>query len=538
LTLRAFLALMAALSLAACGSSQPLGGVDSAAPLGDKAQAARFLTQATFGPTLDDINAVGSPKNFDGWLAQQKDAPVSLELPYLSAQNKQFKQSDRIEAWWHNAILGRDQLRQRMAFALSEILVISDQAKPLDNAPDGVAYYYDVLARDGLGNFRDLLEDVTLSPAMGHYLNMFQNRKPEPNNGIRSDENYAREVMQLFTVGLTQLNADGSPRLDSTGNSTPTFSQSDVANLARVLTGWAWAGGTTFYNSPANWTAPMQPYETYHDRDAKVIIGNTAVPAGMNARPELDLALDALFHHPNVGPFIGKQLIERLVTSNPSPAYVARVAGVFNDNGAGVRGDLYAVARAILLDPEARSPTPSVTSDKLREPLLRVTGLWRAFNAKAANGRYDYPQGNTTLDQSPVSAPSVFNFFRPDFSPVGVLSNAGLVAPEFQITNESTAVRLSNELRRLSGLYKTSQGSGSTQAGDVLLDFTAFEADAAQPGNLLDDFNLLLMSGQMPAAMRSTLLDFANAIPADQAGQRIAEVLHLIVTSPQYAAQR
>jgi len=231
-------------------------------------------------------------------------------------------------------------------------------------------------------------------------------------------------------------------------------------------------------------------------------------------------------------------LIERLVTSNPSPAYVARVAQMFNDNGAGVRGDLFAVARAILLDPEARAPTPSVSSDKLREPLLRVSELWRAFSARAANGRYDYPQGNTTLDQSPVSAPSVFNFFRPDFSPVGVLSGAGLVAPEFQITNESTAVRLSNEMRRLSGLYKTSQGSSSSTASDVLLDFTAFEARAAQPGNLLDDFNLLLMSGQMPAAMRSTLLDFVSAIPADQPDLRIAEVLHLIVTSPQYAAQR
>ena len=523
--------------VAACGSSQPLGGGDSVAQLSDKAQAARFLTQATFGPTLDDINAVSGPKNFDAWLTQQKSVPVSLELPYLNGQNKTYNQSDRIEAWWHNAILGRDQLRQRMAFALSEIMVVSDQATPLDVAPDGVAYYYDVLARNALGNFRDLLENVTLSPAMGHYLNMFQSSKPDPANGIRSDENYAREVMQLFTVGLTQLNPDGTPRLDSTGSGIPTFTQSDVANLARVLTGWAWSGGVTFYSTKTNWTAPMQPYESFHDRDSKVIIGNTAIPAGMNAHPELDLALDALFQHPNVGPFIGKQLIERLVTSNPSPAYVARVAQVFNDNGAGVRGDLFAVARAILLDPEARAPTPSVSSDKLREPLLRVSELWRAFSARAANGRYDYPQGNATLDQSPVGAPSVFNFFRPDFSPVGVLSQAGLVAPEFQITNESTAVRLSNEMRRLSGLYRTS-GSGSAAPGDVLLDFKAFEASAAQPENLLDALNLLLMSGQMPAAMRQTLLDFASAIPADQLDLRIAEVLHLIVTSPQYAAQR
>ena len=525
---------MAALSLAACGSSQPLGGTGaSPAQLSERAQAARFLMQATFGPTPEEINTVGSPKNFDAWLTQQKGAPVSLELPYLQAQHKlSLSQADRIEAWWRNAVNGPDQLRQRMAFALSEIMVVSDQTV-LGNTPEGVAYYYDLLAQNALGNFRDLLTDVTLSPAMGRFLSMFQNRKPDPANGIRSDENYAREVMQLFSIGLVQLKLDGSPA-ESTGKRVPTFTQSDVANLARVFTGWSWAGATD-YNGTENWTAPMQPYEKYHDETAKVIVGGAPIPAGMQARQELNLALDTLFNHPNVGPFIGKQLIKRLVTSNPSPAYVARVAQAFNDNGHGVRGDLFAVARAILLDAEAQAP-PTSASGKLREPLLRVSQLWRAFHAQADNGRYDLDPA-ASLDQSPLGAASVFNFFRPEFRPAGVLAGAGLVAPEFEITDETTIVNVANEVGRIAGRYRSTQGRTANQSGDVLLDFRPWEAPASQPEKLLDNLDLLLMSGTMPAAMRQALLDDVSEIPADQPALRVDEMLQLIVTSPQYAVQ-
>ena len=527
----ALLAPVLALSLAACGSSTPLGG----SGLGAKADAARFLTQATFGATADDIDALAATRDYSGWLEKQRNAPVSLELPYLQSTSNSY----RLEAWWHFAITGDDQLRQRMALALSEIMVVSD-VSPLAAHQEGLAYYYDLLAKNALGNFRDLLEDVTLSPEMGHYLSMWHNQKPNTDLGIRSDENYAREVMQLFTVGLVQLNADGTPKVDAGGKEIPTFTQSDVANLARVLTGWSWANGTSesdFNNAEGDWNAQMQAYETYHDENAKVIIDNTPVPAGMQAKPELDFALDVLFNHPNVGPFIGKQLIQRLTSSNPSPAYVARVASVFNDNGKGQRGDLFAVARAILLDPEAQAKA-SAGSGKLREPVLRPAQLWRAFHAAANNGRYDYPQTRAAFDESVLSAPSVFNFFRPQFSPLGVVGQAGLLAPEFGITNERTVVTGLNEMRRLCGHYKGSQGAAAgTTDQDVLIDVTPWEERAAHPEKLVDDLNLLLMAGTMPAAMRQALIDYAPAVPDDQIDKRITDIVYLIVSSPQYAAQ-
>jgi uncharacterized protein (DUF1800 family) len=532
----ALLAPALALSLAACGSSKPLDG----SGLGAKVDAARFLSQATFGPTVEDIDALAASRDYSGWLDRQRAAPISYELPYLQATYPDgVSQPDRLEAWWRFAVTGPDQLRQRMALALSEIMVISD-VSPLEGQQAGLAYYYDLLAKNALGNFRDLLEDVTLSPEMGHFLSMWHNQKPNPDTGIRSDENYAREVMQLFTIGLVQLNPDGTQKLDHSGNAIPTFTQSDVANLARVFTGWSWGDGTSdsdFNNADGNWTIQMQPYETYHDENAKVILDNTPIPAGMQARPELKLALDHLFNHPNVGPFIGRQLIQRLTLSNPSPAYVARVAQAFDDNGQGVRGDLYAVARAILLDPEARGrPTP--TSGKLREPLLRPSHLWRAFHAKADNGRYAYLQARGAFDESPLSAPSVFNFFRPDFTPLGVVGPAGLVAPEFGITDESTIIEGSNEIRRITGLYRGSDGSTASSAGDIVLDFTPWEARAAHPEQLIDDLDVVLMSGMMPSAMRQTLIDYANSIADQQTTDwRIWQILYLLVSSPQYAAQ-
>ncbi len=525
-----------ALSLAACGSSQPLDG----SGLGTKADAARFLTQSTFGPTVEDIDALAASRDASAWLDQQRAAPMSLELPYLQSQNKSsISQPDRLEAWWRFAVTGQDQLRQRMAFALSEIMVVSEVSS-LATHQDGLAYYNDLLTRNAFGNFRDLLQDVTLSPEMGHYLSMWHNQKPNPDSGIRSDENYAREVMQLFTIGLVQLNLDGSPKLDGNGNTIPTFTQSDVANLARVFTGWSWGNGTSdadFDKADGDWTVQMQAYEVHHDENAKVIIDNTPVPAGMQAAPELKLALDKLFNHPNVGPFIGKQLIQRLTKSNPSPAYVARVAHAFNDNGQGQRGDLYAVVRAILLDPEARAaPTPG--GGKIREPLLRPSHLWRVFHAKADNGRYDYLQAQGNLAQSPLGAPSVFNFFRPTYRPLGVVAEAGLVAPEFGISDESTIIVASDELRRVAMTYSGSQGRTTGASDAILLDLTPWEDRAANhPEQLVDDLGLVLMNGTMPASMRQTLIDYVQTIPADQSDQRVGELVYLIVSSPQYAAQ-
>lgn len=519
------------------GGSGPIGTVE----------AARFLTQATFGATRPEILALSTQTSFDAWLAQQRAAAPTYQLPYLQqrqAAGVALTDIDRRDAWFRSAVAGPDQLRQRMAFALSEIFVVSENAAPLNFDHLGLANYYDLLTRNALGSFRSLLEDVTLSPQMGFYLSMLRNQKPNPATGIRSDENYAREVMQLFTVGLHQLNLDGTARRDSGGNLIPTYTQRDVENLARVFTGFGPAGASNdfdFLIADPDRLRPMSAYQPYHDVGAKTIIGNQAIAAGQQALPELRQALDVLFNHPNVGPFISRQLIQRLVTANPSPAYVQRVAAVFNDNGSGVRGDLGAVAVAILTDLDARggglaaNPT---SFGKVREPLIRLTQLWRVFKASGTGGRYNYkPEGGFV--QAALVAPSVFNWFQPDHSPVGGLASAGLVSPEFQITNEATYSNMLNELHYRLGEYRSSNRP-SVSTDRVLLDYRDWEALARTPSALIDELNLTLMSGQMPAAMRNELISFTESIPVaeDSGAARVNEAVYLITTSAQFAVQR
>jgi uncharacterized protein (DUF1800 family) len=405
-----------------------------------------------------------------------------------------------------------------------------------------------------------LLEKVTLSPAMGLYLSMMRNNKPDITTGIHADENYARETMQLFSIGLVKLNQDGTVQTDSSGRGIATYSQADVENLARVFTGWgsnpvnntgenAWVFDTDYIN-------PMVAYANHHDTGAKTIVGNIVVPAGGTAASELKLALDTLFNHPNVGPFIGKQLIQRLVTSNPSPAYVQRVATTFNNNGQNVRGDLLAVAKAILTDPEAVSAGGN-SYGKLREPLLKFTQLWRAFNGYDTNGKvaeYMVIHNSTRyFAQGPLLSPSVFNFFRPDYQRAGALTTAGLVVPEFQTLNESTLVNTSNQLERQAYQFINSQGHSSGDPNfvyttnninnnSVMLHTTQWEQYANTPATLIDHLNLVLMSGQMPSAMRQTLIDYVSSVSAttanDTPGSRVAEAASLIINSPQYSIQR
>lgn len=510
-------------------------------------EASRFLAQATFGAKLSEINALSGQSGFDAWLTQQRNATPTYQLPYLNqreASGVQLSGAERIGAWFRSVITGPDQLRQRVAFALSEIFVVSERASTLNFDIKGLGNYYDILTRNAFGNFRTLLEEVTLSPQMGLYLSMLRNQKPDPANGIRPDENYAREVMQLFTVGLVQLNLDGSMRRDAGGNAIPTYSQRDVENLARVFTGFGPGGGTdgyTFTVLDPNRLMPMSAYPQYHDTGSKIIIGNTAIAAGQQALPELRQALDVLFNHPNVGPFIATQLIRKLVTANPSPAYVQRVASVFNNNGSGVRGDLYATTRAILLDREARggglaaSPT---TFGKLREPLLRLTQIWRAFDASGPGGRFNYENPQGDFVQAPLRAPSVFNFFRPDFQPTGAIAAAGLFSPEFQITDEASIAQMVNALTFLTQNYR-SVASPQPNPANVVYDVRSWESLALNPPTLVDQLNLVLMAGQMPAAMRTELINYANLIPLSEGpAVRVAEVLYLLVTSSQYAVQR
>jgi uncharacterized protein (DUF1800 family) len=525
----------------------------TAQPLG-QASAARLLTQATFGPTYDMVTAA-STQTYDQWFTAQAAAAPSLTSPLVAANAN----GGWTQYWWRNAVLGPDQLRQRMAFALSEIFVVQGLPDSATGVPANLAAYYDILVNDSLGNYRKLLEDVTLSPEMGLFLNMFRNDRPDPARGRHADENYAREVMQLFSVGLVRLNADGSVQTDSSGNPVPTYSQAEVEGLARVFTGWASQPtdhtGDQAFQFDQDYVHQMVAYENHHDPDAKTILGGTQVPAGGTAAADLKIALDAIFNHPNVGPFLSRQLIQRLVTSNPSPAYVQRVATIFNNNGQGVRGDLLAVARAILTDPEAVASGGN-NYGKLREPIVRMAHLWRAFNATDQNGALNefliVNQSSEIFSQSPLMAPSVFNFFVPDYVRAGPLATAGLVAPEFQITNENSSILTANRLERQAYQFVDSTGTiyfspsgfsevSSLNSSSVLLRTNQWEPLADDPAALIDRLSLVLMQGQMPAAMRTTLINYVAAIPTSTAGYRgyrAIEAASLIINSPQYSVQR
>ncbi|HTY03994.1 MAG TPA: DUF1800 domain-containing protein [Rhodocyclaceae bacterium] len=542
--------------LAACGgggggsssNGNSSSGGGSTTAMGQTA-ASRLLTQGTFGPTYSTVTAAGN-QSYGQWFAEQAAATPSLTL----AQVRSVANAQWIPLWWRNAILGADQLRQRMAFALSEIFVITD---PDDGVQ--VAAYYDILVRNALGNYRKLLEEVTLSPAMGLFLNMFKNDKPDPATGRHADENYAREIMQLFSIGLVKLNVDGTVQTDAGGTPLPTYGQAEVMALARVFTGWGshpdQHSGEDAWDYDQDVIDPMVAYENHHDTDAKTILGGVQVPAGGTAAGDLKIALDAIFNHPNVGPFIGKQIIQRLVTSNPSPAYVGRVAAAFNNNGSGVRGDLLAVARAVLTDPEAVTPG-GTTYGKLREPLLRVTHLWRAFNAADSQGafhEYSIVQAASYyFDQAPMQSPTVFNFFVPDYVRAGPLAQAHMVAPEFQITNEVSAIVTLNLIERQAYQFVDSVGTthfdpygydetGELDADSVMLHTDEWESAAATPETLVDRLSLVFLQNAMPAAMRATLVAYVKGITASSTAfiaYRAIEAAALIINSPQYVVQR
>ena len=567
-------------------------GFESAAvgPANDAA-AARFLTQATFGPSMEDIahvRAVG----YRGWLEEQFSQPQAQQVPYLDwveslpilpVGNNHVTDDTRLESWTINAlgapdpsrgmVAATDQLRQRMAFALSEIFVVSNKNGTLAYQPWALASWYDLLGTHAFGNYRDLLRAVSLHPAMGVYLTHIQNQKADPALNIRPDENYAREVMQLFSIGLVQLSPDGSPHLLA-GQPQATYDQATVRGMAAVFTGWNWnntgCGPTTYvcctvetysrcgpydYNVPP-WKLPMQPVEAFHDSENSkqllvypgVALVGGLLPAGGNASNDLDAALDNLFQHPNVGPFIARRLIQRLVTSNPTAAYIHRVGAAFADNGQGVRGDLKAVLSAILLDPEARYGhwTNADRFGKLREPLIRNTHLWRAMAARASSGRIDtlnpYPPIEDWYGQGPLRSPSVFNFFRPDFRRQGEVSTLGLDSPEFQILSDSFAVGTTNRLFSLSFCYYSEGAScwADDDTATLFLD-TARDATLASndPAGLLDRYNVLFLSGQMSPAMRAALLSRLNAITGSTRGrQRVQHALYLILNSPEYVVQK
>ncbi|NJL31386.1 MAG: DUF1800 domain-containing protein [Phycisphaerales bacterium] len=438
-------------------------------------EAARFLDQATFGPRLQDIAQLRQ-QGYASWIDDQFAARISLQKPFMDwirSQSSDVPPQLRQEAWFIQSAqladpvdpthLHDDQLRKRVAFALSQLLVVSDKGA-LAFQPGALTDYYDTLARHAFGNYRDLLEATTLHPAMGRFSQMLGNRRADAALNIRPDENFAREVLQLFSIGLVQLHSDGTAvRID--GQVVPTYNEAQVRGFARVFTGWNFSAcaAASYANChpptshDAAWTTPMEPVESFHDssNDKQLLdYPGVALPQGLlkaggDARQELKIALDNIFNHPNVGPFVARHLIQRLVTSNPSAGYVGRVAAAFNNNGQDVRGDMKSVIRAVLLDHEARyghllAPT---TFGKLREPVTKLVRLWRVAPPRSVSGRvFRYSHLTDQYGQFPLSAPSVFNFYKPDFAPIGEVRNAGLVAPEFQIATDSQLVSAPNDL--------------------------------------------------------------------------------------------
>lgn len=556
------------------------GGFVTSLPVpANQAEASRFLQQATYGATMPEIQRVVS-LGYAGWIDDQLSRPASLHLDlHLALQQELMPfytdQSDRDcvfswgcnlsrhDAWTHIAVNGPDQLRQRVAFALSEFFVISDSSDNVGYSQLAVSDYYDTLAVNAFGNYRTLLEEVTLHPLMGRYLGMLQNEKANPSRNTEPDENFAREVMQLFSIGLVELNTDGTPKRDANGNPIPTYDNERITHMARALTGWNFGGAATWWVWEDNvklpgLIQPMTPWAAYHDTGAKRLLNGLDVPSGGTAQADLKSALDNLANHPNVGPFLARHLIQRLVTSNPSPAYVRRVAEAFNNNGQGVRGDLRAVVRAVLLDTEARDSALAAGAEygKVKEPLIRLTAIWRAFDAQGqavagaagptTRALLRNRGAGTEFGQTVLASPSVFNFFRPNYQPPGDLRQRGLFAPELQILNESTAISTYNHLHgRLFQMDRDDPAIAATVSDPrfytarMRLNLSAEKALAISPGALADRMNLLLMAGRMTPAMRQILVEAATATSMnDGGGDRVEDMVFLIASSPQFAVQR
>ena len=576
--------------------------------------ASRFLMQATFGPTPADIESLRTSAGFGVWIEDQFTRPTTLQLPLVQAYvpedplNPFYPGDLTFNAWWKNSISAPDQLRQRLTFALSEILVVSE-AGVLEDKPHALSYYYDRLADMAFGNFRDILRSVTLTPAMGLYLDMRKNDKPDATTGRIPNENYAREILQLFSIGLNRLHPDGSLMLDSEGEPVPTYDQDAVVGFSHVFTGWnynqvagaqtdsrpaglAWDGVTSDYDDP------MMLVPNRHFTGRKRILNNVVLPglpmlSGAPLDPfanhtiaqvngpaylglghqELDAALDAIFLHPNVGPFICRQLIQRFVTSTPSRGYLYRVVQKFNDDGSAqrVRGNMRAVIKAILLDYEARDRAaiapkndlvqqgvfPPRGYGKQREPLLRVTAVARAFRP-AADGTFSMNSTGTDLQQTPLNSPTVFNFFESDYLYPGELSALGIVTPEFQLTSDTTVIRSANFL--YGGLFNntTLAGLSSFRGGAIQLDLSpwiaplpagGFKTDSGNIPALVDEFNTLLMGGQMSDAMKTILVTYVrdtrtgyypySSLPTEtERRDRIRAIVHLMITSPEYTIQK
>lgn len=544
------------------------------------AKTARFLTQATFGPMEGDVAQLTGTEAAD-WFVSELGKPATLHLPYIQSIIAEDEAADPVGergyysfsspgmAFWRNAISADDQLRQRMAFALSEILVISTTVDELLIFPEAVGYYQDILTRNAFGNYRDLLEEVTYSPAMGYFLTYLQNQKGDAATGRVPDENYAREIMQLFSIGLVELTPTGEPVMNG-GEPVETYTNDDITGLARVFTGLSLSGPNFFYRfdelDQGALTSPMQMFPAFHSDLEKSFLGTT-IPAGTGGTESIDMALDAIFDHPNVGPFIGRQLIQRFVTSDPSPAYVGRVTAAFDTGtytlpdgtgvGEGRRGDLAATIAAVLFDDEARADAAANANafGKVREPVLRFVHWARAFDAQTITPEHTITLWDTSspgaLAQHPYRAPSVFNFYRPGYIAPGTQSgDAGMTVPELQIVNASSVAGYANFMTFFALEFsRFAQDNTFVTANDaqnsLRPDYTDEIALADDPAALVSHLDDLLTYGMMSDETKSEIetaienIALANGDPDyDGARFRVQIAVLMAMTSPDYIVQR
>lgn len=562
--------------------------------------AARFLSQATFGNTYAEIQKVAN-QSIEKWLDEQLAMSNSFRIEtYVKNLHQSMVDSLNIKnnvntntltnvgvsnwhfdaAWFQGCMTTPDQLRWRVSFALSEILVTS-RVSAFDGNPYALASYYDVLLDNSFGNYRTLLDKITYHPAMGSYLTFLNNHATDIGKQTYPDENYAREIMQLFSIGLYQLNLDGTEKKDNNGQLIPTYNNDDIANLAKVFTGLSWGDGTYLgINAKDNWSytkrmkfygidssdAKKNPWKTSprivdgHERGTKTFLSSSVDPtasrSAMQGEADIQDALNIIFNHPNVGPFVSRRLIQRLISSNPSPAFIQRIASVFNNNGSGVRGDLKSVIRAILLDTEARNCCGDETDafGKLREPFVRYMNLIKGLNLTATGGvfRNAMVRVYDQTAQRPLSSPSVFNFYSPDYIPNGPLKDAGKVGPEFQLLSSQTLTGYFNALNDwlvnddptdYYGLftgetYKPNQDPKFNTVADYVL-----TRNDKLP-QLLDKYNLILANGRLSTESLNTISqaikgmpysEDANGIPnTNEAYRRVRLAIFLIMTSPEY----
>jgi len=532
--------------------------------------AARFLSQAALGHNIEDIEEV-SETGVEDWIDNQLNTPIAFSFLDKVKEYHQYRKDslDNQEAgesiyfwdfaWWQYHMTSSDVLRQRVAFALSELLVIS-RFSGFGGESYAFADYYDILMENAFGNYRDILQEVTYHPAMGLYLTYLNNPKSNPSEGTFPDENYARELMQLFSIGLYELNTNGTYQLDGNGNPIPTYSNTEISEFAKIFTGLSWQDRDQFFKWPradSSYTLPMKMFDDYHEPGVKNLLNGFQVPDRnpVDGNADINDALDNIFNHSNVAPFVSTHLIRRLVTSNPSPAYVKRVAQVFNDNGNSEKGDLAAVVKAILLDPEARSCEAALnpTYGHLREPFTRYFQINKAFDASTLSGNYrnEMYWVQHYVEQKPFTSPSVFNFFQADYQPIGPVDSLDLVAPEFQITNAQTVTGFINGLYRwvlednpaderdlFGGEYDDGyedEISSLDISDEILL------ANDQHLHILVDRLNLVLAQGRLSATTEQTIIDALKVFEDEDAEDlefRARLAIYLVMCAPEYLINR